>query len=351
MISHLDRQSAVRLINEARAAGARLAPACAVLGIDRRTYRRWHDEGEVCADARPQAQRPAPLNKLSDAERDAIVAACNTPEHASLPPSQIVPRLADAGQYLASESTFYRVLRDAQQLHRRGRARAPSKAAKPRHQATAPNRVWSWDITWCAGPVRGLFYYLYLILDIYSRKIVGWEVHDAESSELAADVVRKAVLREGLIDQPLILHADNGSPQKGATLAATLDALGVAASYSRPRVSDDNPFSEAIFRTFKYRPDFPAGGFASIDAARHWVAEFADWYNHHHRHSAIRFVTPHERHTGTERTVLANRHAVYEAAKAANPNRWSGGTRNWNPVGDVWINQPVEHEMPLQDAA
>lgn len=147
MISHLDRQSAVRLINEARAAGARLAPACAVLGIDRRTYLRWYDEGEVCADARPQAQRPAPSNKLSDAERDAIVAACNTPEHASLPPSQIVPRLADAGQYLASESTFYRVLRDAQQLHRRGRARAPSKVAKPRHQATAANQVWSWDIT------------------------------------------------------------------------------------------------------------------------------------------------------------------------------------------------------------
>jgi putative transposase len=167
---------------------------------------------------------------------------------------------------------------------------------------------------------------------------VGWEVHERECAEDAAGVVRRAVLAEGCVDKPLVLHADNGSPQKGSALRATLEALGVLPSYSRPRVSDDNAFSEAVFRTCKYRPGYPYGGFESLEAARTWVLRFVRWYHHEHRHSGIRYVTPLERHEGRDIALLAQRKALYEAAKARCPQRWSGATRNWEPVGEVWLN-------------
>jgi putative transposase len=269
MISASDRGRAVSLIEEVCGAGARRGRACAELGVSVRTYQRWTSQGAVQADRRPCAVRPEPANKLSPEERSQVLEACHRAEFASLPPSQIVPRLADQGAYLASESTFYRVLREADEQHARGRARAPQKPRPPAsHCAKGPCEVWSWDITWLPGPARGLFFYLYLIIDLYSRKIVGWEVHERESAEYAAGVVRRAVLAEGCVDKPLVLHADNGSPQKGSALRATLEALGVLPSYSRPRVSDDNAFSEAVFRTCKYRPQYPSGGFESLQAAR-----------------------------------------------------------------------------------
>ncbi len=174
---------------------------------------------------------------------------CNSQAFESLPPSQIVPRLADQGRYLASEASFYRILRAEEQQHHRGRAKPPAPRQPPTsHRARGPCEVWSWDITWMPGPIRGGFFYLYLILDIYSRKIVGWEVHERESAEHAADLVRRAVWAEGCLTRPLVLHADNGSPMKGATMKATLERLGVIASYSRPRVSDDCEYSAAAQR-------------------------------------------------------------------------------------------------------
>jgi putative transposase len=227
----------------------------------------------VQADRRPSALRPEPANKLSPEERARVLETCHRPEFASLPPSQIVPRLADQGEYLASESTFYRILREADEQHARGRARAPQQPRPPvSHCAQGPCEVWSWDITWLPGPARGLFFYLYLIIDLYSRKIVGWEVHERECAEYAAGVVRRAVLAEGCVDKPLVLHADNSSPQKGSALRATLEALGVLPPYSRPRVSDDK-FFETVFRTCKYRPEYPYGGFESLEAAWSWVLE------------------------------------------------------------------------------
>ena len=184
----------------------------------------------------------------------------------------------------------------------------------------------------------GLFYYLYLIVDLYSRKAVGWEVHESESGEYAAALVHRAVLAEQCVDQPMVLHADNGAIQKSYTLRRKLEQLGIEPSYSRPRVSDDNAYSEALFRTCKYRPDFPVSGFANIEAARHWVARFVHWYNEEHRHSAIRYVTPAERHRGDEHAILAQRDALYAQAKARHPERWSANTRNWSPVGPVWLN-------------
>jgi len=352
MISASDRREAVELIEEACQTGARKEKACAELGIDVRTYRRWMSGGEVRSDGRPQAVRPAPKNKLTEDERQKILEICHRPEFASLPPSQIVPRLADVGIYLASEATFYRNLRQADEQHHRGRSQAPRRRKEPAsHCATGPCEVWSWDITYLAGPVRGLFYYLYLILDIYSRKIVGWEVYGQETSEYAAKTVARAVLAEGCINKPLVLHADNGSPMKGATLRSTMDRLGITPSYSRPRVSNDNPFSEAAFRTFKYRPDFPVQGFDSLEAARTWVYGFVSWYNTEHRHSGIQFVTPDERHRGQDREILGNREVVYAIAKAKHPERWSAKTRNWEPVGNVWLNpEDTSAEAEISEA-
>ena len=202
------------------------------------------------------------------------------------------------------------------------------------------------------GPIRGVFFYLYLILDIYSRKIVGWEVHARESAEHAADLVCQAVWAEGCLTRPLVLHADNGSPMKGATIKATLERLGVIASYSRPRVSDDNPFSEALFRTCKYRPDWPTSGFASREDAQCWVARFVAWYNQEHRHSAIRFVTPSARHAGEDRALLERRTHLYTEARAANPTRWSRQIRNWSPIGDICLNPEHDtNDHKIRDAA
>ena len=338
MISSLDRQEAMELIEEAHRAGASLEKCCTELRIDARTYRRWTEKGVVRNDGRPDAKRPVPRNKLSVKEKQQVLDTCNRPEFGSLPPSQIVPRLADEGVYLASESTFYRVLRAAGEQHR-GRSRAPQRRKEPTsHCATGPREVWSWDITYLPTRIHGMFYYLYLILDIYSRKIVGWEVYERELAEYAAEVVQRAVLAEGCVDTPLVLHSDNGSPMKGSTLLATLERLGVTPSYSRPRVSNDNPYSEAIFRTCKYRPDFPVYGFENPDAARKWVHHFVVWYNTEHRHSGIQFVTPEERHGRKDQEILVKRELVYTIAKAEHPERWSGDIRNWKPTGAVWLN-------------
>lgn len=343
MTSISNRRQAVELVDEAVTAGARKHKACAELGLSKRTLQRWEQDGEDSADKRPTAERSMPANKLSDAERKNILDTCHQPEYASLPPSQIVPRLADQGTYLASESTFYRILRDADEQHHRGRSQAP-REPKPMstHCATGPNQVWSWDITWLPTQVKGLFFYLYLILDIYSRKIVGWEVYAAESSQLSSVLIQRTVLAEKCLHKPLILHSDNGGPMTGATMLETLYKLGITPSTNRPRVSNDNAYSEAIFRTCKYRPEYPTGGFADIDVARQWVLEFVRWYNEEHRHSGIRFVTPVERHKGEDKIILAQRHIVYKQAKAKHPERWSGETRNWEAVGEVWLN-PEKH--------
>ena len=210
--------------------------------------------------------------------------------------------------------------------------------------------MWCWDVTWLPGPAKGIFFYLYLILDLYSRKIVGWEIHEGESSELASELVTKAYLREGIAGVHLVLHSDNGSPMKGASLMETLYRLGIMSSYSRPRVSNDNAYAESIFRTCKYRPDYPYKGFATLGDARAWVLQFATWYNQEHKHSGLKFITPAQRHSGQTAEVMQQRQAVYEAAKAANPKRWSGRTRNWDLPEEVWLN-PEKESGGLEAAA
>ena len=225
-------------IAQACAAGARLAPACTAIGMTPRTLQRWRQAGAITADARrrehraPEAVR-IPANRLSPTERAALLDVANQPEFAHLCPHQLVPALADQGRYLASESTFYRVLRAADQLARRGQPKAPARARPAPLVATGPNQVWTWDITYLKTTVSGVFFYLYLIMDIYSRKIVGWEVYPQESAAHAASVFQKAYLREGVHPGTLVLHSDNGSPMKGETMLATMQRLGVAPSRSR----------------------------------------------------------------------------------------------------------------------
>ena len=334
----------MQLIEEAVSNRCRRQAACAMLDISVRTYQRWVKDcgisgGTAKIDGRRGSRRQVPANKLSDEERQQILNIANSAEFASRPPSQIVPALADRGLYIASESTVYRTLKAAQQQHHRGRAKKPLHRAISSHCATQANQLWAWDITWLPTKVKGLYFYWYMVLDVYSRKIVGHEVHLAETAELASLLLHRASLAEGLAGRKVVLHSDNGSAMKGATMLATLEALGIMASFSRPAVSNDNAYAEALFRTCKYRPDYPSKPFDSITQAQDWTLKFVHWYNHEHKHSGLKFVTPAQRHDGRDAAILSHRDEVYRLAKQQRPERWTGPTRNWQLNNEVWLNR------------
>jgi putative transposase len=332
----------IDLIDEAVRNGARRDKATALLGLSARAVARWRRDADT--DDRRRGPSTAAPHALTAKERELVLATANRPEYRNLSPRQIVPLLADRGEYIASESSFYRVLREAGQLAHRQHARPLRRHRPKEHVARGPNEVWSWDITYLRGPVRGAFFYLYLIVDVWSRKIVGRNLRYEESAEHARDLVEQAIADEDVDSGKLVLHADNGGPMKGSTLLATLQRLGVVPSFSRPSVSDDNPFSEALFRTMKYRPDYPRKPFASFAEALQWVERFVSWYNNEHLHSGIRYVTPADRHARKERPILSKRHDVYRAAQQRTPRRWTGSTRNWSPVGAVYLN-PIKQEV------
>lgn len=336
LISAQDKARAIELIEEACEAGARIKPACGVLGLNIRTLQRWRND--VNLEDRRCGPITAPANKLTDAERATMLATANKPELCDLSPNTLVPALADRGVYLASVSSFTRVLKEANQFQHRSAVR-PKKHKKPKAlMADKPNQLWSWDITYLPSTIKGKYFYLYLFMDIFSRKIVGFDVFGCELAEHAAAVVTKAYHAEELKKGDVILHSDNGSPMKGITMLATLQVLGVIPSFSRPSVSDDNPFSEALFRTVKYHPWYPRKPFESVEAALAWVIAFVDWYNNVHLHSGIKFVTPNDRHQGLDIAVLENRTRLFAAAKEKRPDRWSGDIRNWEPAGPVYLN-------------
>ena len=267
---------------------------------------------------------------------------------AHLSPKQLVPRLADQGLYLASESTLYRLQR-RHGLRKGRRLSSPTHVtrASTLHRATRPNQVWSWDITWLPTTVRGMFLYLYLLMDVWSRRIVGWRIAESESAAIAAELVTQAC-RDGNVDpRGLVLHSDNGKPMRASTMICTLQWLGIVPSFSRPHVSDDNPYSEALFRTLKHTPAYPRLPFANLDSAQRWVARFVDWYNGEHRHSAIRYVTPNERHWGHEHDILARRQQLYERARRSHPERWSCATRDWSPIDLVVLNPQSQSTRQL----
>ncbi len=340
MTTYPERQKIVLWINQATDAGATKSKACYTLGISIRTIQRWVGAGgSVIADQRPSAIRTAPANKLTADEKDNIKQICFSTEFVDIPPSRIVPMLADRGVYIASESSFYRVLNAEYLLLHRGRAKRKGTYKKPKSfTATQANQVWSWDITHLPSQIVGSRFYLYMIEDIYSRKIVGSDVYDCETGEHASALLQRATRVEKASNASLVLHSDNGSPMKSFTMRAKMYDLGVIPSHSRPRVSNDNPYSESLFRTLKYCPTWPKEGFTDIAEARKWVARFVAWYNNEHRHSRIKFVTPNERHNGLDIEILKQRKDLYEKKKQENSSRWSGPTRNWEPIDTVYLN-------------
>lgn len=339
-----ERMEIIELVEEANKNGARLFKACEIIGLSSRTFNRWKNKDNK-EDGRCSAVHN-PGNKLSEIERQRVIKTCNEPKFLSMPPSKIVPLLADEGVYIASESTFYRILRQEKQLAHRLKSRPSRKVATPMALvATGPNQIYSWDITYLPTSIRGVFFYLYLVMDVFSRKIVGWQVYDQEQSSLAADLIKDICLKEEINKDELTLHSDNGSPMKGATMLSTLQDLGVMPSFSRPSVSNDNPYSESLFKTLKYCPEYPEEAFEDLSSARLWVETFVQWYNSEHMHSGIKYVTPDQRHNKQDRELLEKRVLVYQAAQNRNPERWSRGTRNWDMIEKVYLN-PGKSETP-----
>lgn len=334
-MSAADRVECLTLVHEAQTSGARKKLACEQLGVTKRTMERW--------ETKPEDGRKGPIMKPANAftaeERRKVLEVANSAPYANLPPGQIVPTLADLGIYIGSESTFYRIFKANNLLVHRSKSQ-PRKHVKPEELlALSPNQIWSWDITYLRAEIRGMFYYLYLPMDIFSRMIVHFEIHESESAELASEMITRACEKQGIKRGQITLHADNGGSMKGATMLSTLHWLGIVPSFSRPSVSDDNPFSEALFKTLKYCPSYPEGGrFASIAAARVWVEKFVYWYNFVHLHSGINWVTPASRHVRIDQAILDSRKIVYETARQQNPTRWSKQTRDWSCPNIVGLN-------------
>ncbi|MCP3851336.1 MAG: IS3 family transposase [Gammaproteobacteria bacterium] len=334
MISEKVKKTVLNLISQACQSGARKSRAAELLGLTIRTLQRWTQKG--LTDKR-KGSRAAPANQLSEYEKARIANILESPDFADSNPNQIVPRLADQGIYLGSESTMYRIQRELKMAKHRQSSLPPRYKGPEQLIADGPNQLWSWDITYLPSTIKGMFYYLYMIMDLYSRKAVGCQVYEVESGELASDLIMDTCLREKVTKDQVILHSDNGSPMKSSTMLAKLQDLGVMPSFSRPSISDDNPYSESLFRTLKYRPEYPDKPFKDLHEAREWSNRFIHWYNKEHLHSSIHFVTPEDRHNGRDVEILQKRHHVYQMAKANHPERWSRNTRNWNPITEVCL--------------
>ncbi len=329
-------------IDEAITNGSRIKPACEIVYISVRTYERWKSRSTL-NDLR-MGPKSEPINKLSKEERQNVIDICTSKEYRDMAPSQIVPHLADTGQYIASESTFYRILREESMLAHRSQSR-PSRNNKPTpYTATRPNMVWTWDITYLKSSIKGAYYYLYMIMDVYSRKIVGWDIHESENSTFSGNLINNTCSEENIARDQLVLHSDNGGPMKGATMLATLQKLGVMPSFSRPSVSNDNPYSESLFRTLKYAPSYPQKPFESVTDAKSWVYVFVNWFNNRHLHSGIKFVTPSDRHCLKDAEILRKRKEVYEKARMKKPKRWSGEIKDWSIIEEVKLNSLQKEE-------
>lgn len=318
-----------------------LKRACELLGANRSTIQRRRQPPVLG----PPAPRPEPPNKLTEPERQHILGVLRSTEYCDLAPAQVWARLLDDGIYLCSIRTMYRLLAIAGENRERRRQRTHPARKRPELIARAPNQVWSWDITKLAGPERGVYYELFVIIDIFSRYVVAWTVAEAETGELAEGFIEAAFDRQQIGRDQLTLHADRGSSMTSKPVAQLLVDLGVARSHSRPSVSNDNPYSEAQFKTLKYYPAFPAR-FGSIADARAFCEAFFDHYNHVHRHSGIGLHTPASVHYGTATEIRAQRAATLDAAYAANPARFRHRPPTPPKLPSVaWINEPTQEAL------
>ena len=343
------RQDLLDRVDEAVCAGARLEKACQLLGVSSRTLQRWR---RGWGDRRRGPKSPV-THRLTAKEQEEILAVANSPAYRNLSPERVVAKLADEGRYICSEASLRRVLkRYAQDAHRQ-RSKPGVRRHKPReYVAHEPLRVLTWDITYLRhAKVRGNFFYLYLFVDVWSRRIVGSEVHSIQSTDLAADALRRLCVKHAVETERCVLHSDNGAPMKGSTMLATLHELGITRSFSRPQVSDDNAHVESLFRHLKYAPSYPTRGFDDLAHARQWVARFTAWYNEHHLHSAIGYVTPDDRHSGRDIELLQKRRDLYQLARERNPRRWTGPPRKWNRPAIVTLNPDRTIEVATSTSA
>jgi putative transposase len=291
---------------------------------------------------RPQPPRPraTPARALTPEQRLAVIDALNTEEFADLSPAQVYAKLLDRGLYLASPRTMYRLLHQHGQVRERRNLRRHPSYTKPRLVASAPNQVWSWDITKLLGPHKWVYYHLYVVLDIYSRLVVGWLLAERERAGLAQRLIAESYAKQSLVPGQVTLHADRGAPMTAKSMAQKLAQLGIDESHSRPRTSNDNPFSEAQFKTLKYRSEFPER-FDSFHHADSVCRELFDWYNNQHQHSSLAFLTPADVHYGRADALLAQRQRVLDAAYATTPERFVNGTPRVATLPNaVWINPP-----------
>lgn len=342
MITLDDKGCIMKLVKEAVVDGARKEMACETAGISIKTFQRWVNN--CSADKRKGAVKSVP-RKLSEAEKQKVIDTACDKKFKDLTPYEIVAILAEQGIYIASERTFYRILNMENMLHHRGDVKPCRKTGKPDElKATGPDQVWCWDITFLKTQVHGLYYYCYMIKDIWSKEIVGWEIHETEDVEIASVLFRKLQNRYKL--RGIKLHSDNGNPMKGATMIMTLYHLGVIPSFSRPRVSNDNPYIESLFKTLKYTAGYP-GHFKDLDHARVWMADFVNWYNTEHRHSAVGYVTPAQRRSGNYKEIISARNKTMEHARLLNPERWGKTIRVWNTTEEIFLNPNEETKERL----
>ncbi|MCK5493609.1 MAG: IS3 family transposase [Candidatus Omnitrophica bacterium] len=346
MISKDNRKKAIKLVCEAVKNGAQKTKSCELLEISIRTLQRW-EKGNI-SDQRKGADKKVPKKLSAEERRKIIDTACNN-RFKDMNPHEIVAVLAEEGLFIASERSFYRILKKNDLLKHRGKSRPKRKKNnKPEElRAAARNQVWSWDITYMRSSVRGMFFYLYLFIDIWSRKIVGWEVYEYESAEISSQIMLRLGEEYGV--DGIRLHSDRGAAMKGSTMLMTLYNLGVIPSFSRPRVSDDNPYSESLFKTLKYTEDYPKY-FSDIEHARKWVENFVEWYNTKHRHSGINYVTPDQRYNGLDIAILEKRNTTYANAKIKNPLRWSLNHKYWNYEYEVYLN-PTNYSIACKKRA
>jgi len=324
----------VKLIDEAIAEGARVKPCCEVVEISYRSYLRWKD-GQV-QDRRKGATKRV-VRRLSEQEREEFYQQANSCEYRDKTPGQIVASLLDKGIYYGSERTLYRILKDHQALTNRSEKRRTTTPRKPPAlTADGPSQVWTWDITWLKTDVKGIFLYAYVVIDIFSRMVVGWSVEEVESPDLAKALFER-IIRDRKV-QPQFVHADNGGPMRGVSLVAFLTQMNVQLTFSRPRVSDDNPFIESFFGTTKTHVTYPKL-FTSLSAAREWFASFVDWYNTKHLHVGIGYVTPMQKHHGEDVEIFRRRQQSLDAAAACHPERFVTGPRCVTPERTVVLNK------------
>ena len=310
-------------------------PACTALGVSRATF--YRRKRPIPGRQQP---RPTPARALSKNERECVARVLSSERFVDRSPAEVFATLLDEKTYLCSERTMYRVLAECQPVRERRNQLQHPQYTKPELMATAPNQVWSWDITKLLGPKKWTYYYLYVLLDIYSRYAVGWMVADRENSALAGRLIEETCTKQGVEPEVLTLHSDRGSPMTSKCTAQLLGDLGVTRSLSRPQVSDDNPFSEAQFKTLKYHPGFPRC-FTDIHHATGHCRSFFPWYNTEHRHGGISMLTPHDVHHGLAPGVIAERKRTLKAAWAAHPERFVRGTPKPSPLPEaVWINPP-----------